>query len=498
MRVASSARGLIAYCAFFCGFFAILILTHAPVLNLPYFWDELGQFVPAALDIAQHNAWVPKSTLPNVHPPGVMAYLAGIWKLFGYSVMTTRLAMLAFAALGVLAVFSLAVELGRPLNGFPAFIAAALLLADPLFWSQSMMVQLDMPAMVLTAASMVLFLRGRYVLCAGATTLLVLCKETSIVVPAVFGAVLLWERRFLSAICFFAPAVALAVWLAYLHSMTGHIFGNPEFTHYNIAFQLHPVRLPLTVLRRIFYIFIDNFHWIGTIALFLAWKRTTLFRTRAWAIVGLVFLFQTLAVTVLGGAALERYLMPVLPFFYVAVASAWTMLPRMQARLSLAFSVAGLVLMLFVNSPFPYAYENNAAFVDFVRLQQRAAEYVEDRYPSSTITSAWPFPDALRRLEFGYVTRRISAQGIPNFDPATVRALTGKVEILVLYSRTWEPPWSVIRLPPVRRFLEKYYFYVPQISAEEIQNQLGLSPVARWERHGQWIEMAVFSLAARM
>ena len=25
-----------------------------PYLNLPYYWDELGQFVPAALDIYQH------------------------------------------------------------------------------------------------------------------------------------------------------------------------------------------------------------------------------------------------------------------------------------------------------------------------------------------------------------------------------------------------------------------------------------------------------------
>ena len=105
----------------------------------------------------------------------------------------------------------------------------------------------------------------------------------------------------------------MLAWLGYLYQHTGHIFGNAEFTHYNVGFQLHPVRFGLTLLRRVYYIFLANWHFIGTLAIVLAWKRTQLFRTREWAVVGSVAAVQTLVVTVLGGAALERYLMPVLP-----------------------------------------------------------------------------------------------------------------------------------------------------------------------------------------
>src|SRR5580658_7177955 len=98
-----------ATCLYFFAFFAFVVsLTHAPYFRLPYFWDELGQFVPAALDIFQHGWWVPHSAVPNAHPPGVMAYLAAVWKIFGYSIAATRAAMLALASLTALFTFLLA------------------------------------------------------------------------------------------------------------------------------------------------------------------------------------------------------------------------------------------------------------------------------------------------------------------------------------------------------------------------------------------------------
>jgi hypothetical protein len=482
-------RGAKAYAYFYLLFLLILFLTHSFVLDLPYFWDEMGQFIPAALDILRDGAWIPRTTLPNVHPPGVMAYLAGVWATVGYSVAITRCAMLALAACGVLAVFALAVHLCRGSRGLPAFTAALLLLASPLFFSQSMMAQLDMPAMVFTAIALVLFLKRRFGLAAIACTLLVLMKETSIAVPAVFGAVLLLERRWREALYFTVPAVALAMWLGYLYQGTGHVFGNAEFTHYNVGFQLHPVRLSVTLVRRVYYIFIANWHILGTIAIVIAWKRTNIFRSRDWAIVAAVAAVQTLVVTVLGGAALERYLMPVLPLFYIAAAAAFATFTEKRRRIATAALLAGMASSIFIHPIFPFPFENNAAFIDFVNLQRDAAAYVESHYPASTVTSAWPFPDALRRPEFGYVAQPIAARGIENFNPETVLALKGQVEVFVLYSRTWEPSWGAISLDWIRKFLTAYYFYKPQITSEQITKQLGLLPVARWERRGQWIEI---------
>src|ERR1700736_6979247 len=112
-----------------------VFLAHSPFFTLPFFWDELGQFVPAALDILRDGAWVPHSAVPNVHPPGVMAYLAGVWHVAGYSIEATRSAMLALAALPVFFTFLLAVRLCRGIPGAPAFAAVLLLLVDPLFYT---------------------------------------------------------------------------------------------------------------------------------------------------------------------------------------------------------------------------------------------------------------------------------------------------------------------------------------------------------------------------
>src|ERR1700677_2153359 len=84
------------------GLVLLFFLALLPYFGLPYFWDELGQFVPAALDILHDGAWIPHSTVPNAHPPAVMAYLALAWRVAGYSIAATRLSMLALAVATVL------------------------------------------------------------------------------------------------------------------------------------------------------------------------------------------------------------------------------------------------------------------------------------------------------------------------------------------------------------------------------------------------------------
>src|SRR5579872_3035787 len=138
-----------------------IFASHVPFLTVPFYWDELGQFVPAALDIFQKGEWVPRSTVPNVHPPGVMAYLAAVWSVTGYSIAATRLAMLGLAAVG--AVVTLRLGMCMELSMGAATLASGFLSVSPLFFSQSMMAQLDMQAMVFLTLALLLFLEGRIV-----------------------------------------------------------------------------------------------------------------------------------------------------------------------------------------------------------------------------------------------------------------------------------------------------------------------------------------------
>src|SRR5262249_2645001 len=145
--------------------------------------------------IYRDGAWIPRTTLPNVHPPGLMALLAGVWKVAGFSIPASRVTMLAIASFGALFSFLLAIRLGRGSAGAPAFAAVLFLIASPMFMMQSMMVLPDMPVMTLTTLALLLFLAEEYLWCAVVTVFLVLVKETAITTPAVFAAWLLFREK---------------------------------------------------------------------------------------------------------------------------------------------------------------------------------------------------------------------------------------------------------------------------------------------------------------
>jgi hypothetical protein len=490
MRAPHRKPAFTTYLFFGALFACVVFVAHAAVLKLPYYWDELGQFVPAALDLYHDGSWVPHSTLPNIHPPGVMAYLALVWRAFGYSILITRFAMLALASVALLTVFLLAIQLCRTYPGAPAFPAVILLAASPLFYSQSMLAMLDMPAMLFTMLALLLFLQEKYTASAAACVALVLTKETGLLVPLILGGWLMREKRLREAAYFAAPFLALGGWLLYLRHVSGSLFGNREFQQYNLFYPLHPVRLSLALIRRFYYVFIEDFHWIGTLAIIIAWRRTPIFRDRSWKIAITFLAGHLLLVSVTGGATLERYVLPVLPLFYIAAAAACSTQTPIIRRTIVFLMTIGLIASLWWNPPWPFPLENNLAFTDFIRVQKDAAEYVAWNYSSRTIYSVWPFTDEVRRPEMGYVPARMKAVGIPNFHLSSIASLKDKnVDVLVVYSQTWEPHTSVMRIEWIRTLLARYYGYEPQVTTGDIERELGLHSVALFERRGQWVEV---------
>jgi hypothetical protein len=399
--------------------------------------------------------------------------------------------MLLLASLTALLTFLLAIRLCRGLPGAPALAPLLLLLLDPLFYMQSMMAQLDMPAMLFTVLALLLFLEDRHFAAALASTALVLAKETGALLPLILAGVLLFDRpRARYAAYYLAPFAALAVWFFVLWRSTGQLFGDAGFTHYNLGYALHPVRAALCLIRRIYYLFIDDFRWAGSLAIFLAWKRKRIFLSREWKIAWLFLGAHVVMVSVLGGAELERYLLPVLPLLYIAMAAAWSTLRPLWRNAGLAAVAAGFLIGLFVNPPYPFPFENNLAMVDFVELHRDAAQYLEASYPNKTIYTAWPLTGALRDPAFGYVTKKLATFETSDFGYSILNRLDPKgVDVLVLYSRTWEPRWSVLQWPLVERFLRHFYLYEPQMDADQIRDHFGLVAIRQWTQRGQWIEI---------
>lgn len=479
-----------AYLVFLVLSAAVVFGDHWPYYSLPYFWDEHGQFIPAALDILNSGWCVPRSTVPNVHPPGVMAYLALVWRLAGYSIPAARAAMLALGALTLFFSFLLAIRLTRRLPGAPAFTAAALLAADPLFYTQSMLAQLDMPAMLFSTLALLLFLEERYAAAAFACVALVLAKETGVVLPLLFTVMLLLRSEWKRA-AFFLPSFAvLALWLLILWRATGNLLGDTGFAHYNVSYPLNPVRLATAAVRRGWFLFFSDFRWIGAAAIVIALRKSALFRTPEWRITGLFAAAHVLLVSVFGGASLERYLLPVLPALYAAVAAGFSLWPGEWRLLAAVSMTLGLAAGLFWNPPYPFPYENNLAMVDFVRLHQSAAQVLEANFAGRTIYTAWPLTAALRRSDFGYVHQPLRTIETSDLRVSTLSKLDpNAASVLVLYSRTWEPEWSLLKYQAIEEFLRRFYDYDRQMDSSEVRRHFGMRGIARWEQRGQWVEI---------
>ena len=167
--------------------FTSLFLLHAPLLRLPYFWDEAGYFVPAARDLLLTGSLIPHTTLSNAHPPLVMLWLAFWWKYSGFTPAVTRTAMLLVAAFALLGVWRLARRVANNQVAVATVVCTALY---PVFFTQSSMAHLDMMVCALTIWGLAMYVERRPVATVVFLALAPLAKETAIITPM---ALLGWE-----------------------------------------------------------------------------------------------------------------------------------------------------------------------------------------------------------------------------------------------------------------------------------------------------------------
>ena len=94
----------------------------------------------------------------------------------------------------------------------------------------------------------------------------------------------------------------------------------------------------------------------------------------------LLLLVNALLFSVLGGALLTRYLLPMYPLvLLIAVTTFYRRVPFWQGLAVL--SMAAFVVGLFVNPPYGFAPEDNLAYAHVIRLHQAAIAQLNKRYP---------------------------------------------------------------------------------------------------------------------
>lgn len=507
--------------------FAALILLHLPLLRLPYFWDEAGYYIPAALDFYRSWALIPKTTLPEGHTPLVMVYLGLSWRFLGYSPWVARTAMTLIASATVAALYGL----GRRVASREIATWSALLLAlSPLFFAQTTLVHLDLAVALFTTLAVYFLVGDQIWLFALAGSLAVLSKETAVVLLPVAWLYAWRQRRCYAAgwraylpslAVLFVPVVPLAAWALYYHHATGFWTGNSGYLSYNLYSTLSPVRIFWSLLRRAYELFIGGFNWLLVVgaAMGFRWGRKDenrkskleirnsepsavselrvprLVSRPPWRpfislIAGLVAIYLLL-LSLVGGAILPRYLLPVLPLFYLFMVALVTRLPRLQSRLILAAAACCFVWAWFINPPYPFPFEDNLAYADYIRLHQEAVCYLESQPGQPRILTAWPATDELARPFLGYARNPLRVVPVQGFAPQEFADVSPEsFDLLYLYSRRWEPPGNwVARFPGWLRMQGRYFDYHQQVAAQELVAHYHLRLIAEMERRGQWVRI---------
>jgi hypothetical protein len=495
---ASREESRIPTAALFAIIFAVLFVIHFPLLRLPYFWDEAGYYVPAARDLWLTGSLIPHSTPSNAHPPLVMAYLALAWKIAGYSPLVTRTAMLGVASFALLGIFRLAQRIANVEVAIASTVCTAVY---PVFFSQSSMAHVDLAAAALLFWGLLAYVSGRRLLAVVWFSLAALAKETAVLVPSALFA---WEilqpfiyKRSLSwkPLVLLIPTLPLAVWYAYHYSRTGYVFGNPEFFRYNVQGTLQPLRIALALLMRLWQTFGYMSLYLLTAAMALAmWRPPHVARPRIAIEIQLAFLALTvayvLAMAVIGGAVLARYMLPVVPL--VIICSISTLWRRIEMwKTVVAIVGVTFVVTLFVNPPYGFSMEDNLAYRDYIVLHQNAEHFLEARYPNARVLTAWPANDELARPTLGYVGRPLRVLRVEDFTVEELMSaadLRQRFDVALVFSTKYEPQESLLEnWPAWQRTKARFFGYHRDVPPAVAAQLLGGEIVYNQSRNGQWI-----------
>jgi 4-amino-4-deoxy-L-arabinose transferase-like glycosyltransferase len=500
-------------------FFVAVFLSHLTLLRLPYFWDEGGYYIPAAWDLFLTGTLIPQSTVTNAHPPLPSILLAAWWHLSGFVITGTRTLICMVTGAALLAVY----RIGRNLAGTAVAVVATLLTAIyPIWFAQSTLAHADIfaAAFTLWAISFYLFpnqsdernpsLFPTQLWTATLFSLAALSKETAIVTPLALAA---WEAfQFIHnyrlrlrsrthrnwAITLIIPIFPLIIWYAYHYTRTGYVFGNPEYLRYNATANLSPYRILLCLWHRLLHLTTHMNMFVPTLctiaALFIPTKKPAIPRPTLNAI-AVILIANWIAYSVLGGALLTRYLLPLYPLILICGVATWQR-HFQKWLLPAALTAAAFLAGIWINPPYAFAPEDNLTYRDMIVLHQQAVRVLTTRFPQATVLTAWPATSELTRPEIGYTRHPVKVFPVQNFSLDQMQqagAEPGNFDTALIFSTKWEPSNAHLNLgKPNESADTKYFDFHHDLTPTEAAALLHGQIIWQSQRHGEWAAVLHF------
>ena len=503
-------------------FFVAVYLSHLTLLRLPYFWDEAGYYIPAAWDFFKTGSLIPQSTVTNAHPPLPSILLAAWWHLSGFVISGTRTLVCMVTAAALVAVYRLA----RNLAGNAVAAATTLLTAIyPVWFAQSTLAHADIFAAAFTLWGLSFYFPGKRdsnpinrLWAVTMFSLSALSKETAIVTPLTLAA---WEAiqllsnrnqpnlrsgRWKWIATLATPVLPLMLWYAYHYTRTGFVFGNPEFLRYNATANLNAYRILLCLWHRLLHLTVHMNMFVPVLcALATLWIPVTAsnapkaIHKSTIATLTILLLGNMIAFSILGGALLTRYLLPMYPIVILLCVTTWRLHMKQWHWLA-ALSAAAFLTAIWINPPYAFAPEDNLTYRDMIVLHQQAIHIIDQQFPQATVLTAWPATSELNRPELGYTRHPIRATAIQNFSIEQIQKAAAEpaaYDAALIFSTKWEPQSEQLNLGKKNESADVRYFdFHRDLHPEEVAAILHGDIIWQSRRKGEWAAVLHFPRAA--
>ena len=300
-----------------------------------------------------------------------------------------------------------------------------------------------------------------------------------------------------------APLLPLIAWYAYHHWRTGFTFGNPEFLRYNATANLSARRILICLWHRLIHLTLHMNMFVATLAT-LAILRMPAIATRPrlqrslLLPIGVILAANALAFSILGGALLTRYLLPMYPLVLLVCVSEWQSRVKHWGWIA-ALAATGFLAGIWINPPYAFAPEDNLTYRDMIVLHERAVHVLEQHFPAATVLTAWPAAAEISRPDLGYLdpgAQPFKFVAIPNFSLEEIQKAEtdpGAYDTALLFSTKWAPPRGKVDLGRANRSDDtKYFDFHLDLEPREAAALLHGEVIWQASRKGEWVAILHF------
>jgi hypothetical protein len=300
--------------------------------------------------------------------------------------------------------------------------------------------------------------------------------------------------------CLVIPTVPLAGWYLYHYLQTGYVFGNPEFFRYNVAGTLSVTRFLLALVMRLWqvlgYMHLSALTLPTFAAMWMLAPQSDSGGERPRIAMPLQMIFYVVvftyvvAMALIGGAVLARYMLMAVPLVIILCVSTFWRRIRFW-RMAIACVALAFFAGWFWNPHYVFSPEDNLAYRDYVELHEAGEHFLEARYPMARVLTAWPASDEVTRPWLGYITRPMRVVRIDNFSLEEVMSaveLRSNYEVALVFSTKYEAgPALWDRLEKWTELKTRFFGFHRDLPASAAAQILGGRIMFFEERKGQWI-----------